>query len=147
MEHLSKLLISGGHSLVVRSGSAISTYDGRGVADLHRLLHESRATLHDADVADKVVGKAAAALMIEGGVSRLHALTISRPALDLLHGSGVETTYDELVDHIVNRAGNGWCPMELRCRDCRTTEECLAQIDDFLNSIKQNNNPTKQNKQ
>ena len=143
MEQLTKLLTSEGHSLVVRNGSAISTYDGRGVADLHRLLHESRATLQGADVADKVVGKAAAALMIEGGVSRLHALTISRPALDLLHGSGVETTYDELADHIVNRAGNGWCPLEMRCRDCLTTKECLTQIDDFLESMKQNNNPLK----
>ena len=143
MEQLSKLLASGGHSLAVRNGSATTTYDGRGVADLHRLLHESPATLRGAEVADKVVGKAAAALMIAGGVKRLHALTVSRPALDLLHGSGVDTTYGELADHIINRAGTGWCPLELRCRDCLTTGECLTQIDDFLESMKQNNNHLK----
>ncbi len=68
LEDLATLLRSGGHSLAVYDGTAVHTYDSRGVADLYRLLREAPATLPGAMVADKVVGKGAAALMILGGV-------------------------------------------------------------------------------
>lgn len=59
---------------------------------------------------NKVVGKAAAALMIVAGVSELHADVISRPALDLLAGSGVKVGYAEEVPHVINRSGTGLVP-------------------------------------
>lgn len=104
----------------------------RGVADLRRLLAEDPGTLRGAFIADKVVGKAAAALMLLGGVEALRAETISDLALGLLHGRGIEVDYGLRVPHIINRTRTGWCPLESRCRDLRTPEECLAAIDTFL---------------
>ena len=127
MEKLIRLLHEGNYSLVVAHGE-IRTFSGRGVSDLYALSGE-------ASVADKVVGKAAAALMIVAGVSELHADVISRPALDLLAGSGVKVGYAEEVPHVINRSGTGWCPLETRCRDLRTPEECVAQIRDFMNAM------------
>ncbi len=88
MEKLIRLLHEGNYSLVVAHGE-IRTFSGRGVSDLYALSGEDPGFLRGASVADKVVGKAAAALMIVAGVSELHADVISRPALDLLAGSGV----------------------------------------------------------
>ena len=73
--------------------------------------------------------------MIVAGVSELHADVISRPALDLLAGSGVKVGYAEEVPHVINRSGTGWCPLETRCRALRTPEECVAQIRDFMNAM------------
>ena len=116
------------------NGNVFRTFDRRGVADLYRLLREEPEFLHGAVVADKVVGKAAAALMLLGGVAELHTDVISSKAIELLHGSSLRYAYDLEVPHIINRARDGWCPLEIRCRDCRTAEECLAQITSFIAS-------------
>ena len=126
MEKLIRLLHKGNYSLVVAHGE-IRTFSGRGVSDLYALSGEDPGFLRGASVADKVVGKAAAALMIVAGVSR--------PALDLLAGSGVKVGYAEEVPHVINRSGTGWCPLETRCHDLRTPEECVAQIRDFMNAM------------
>ena len=116
------------------NGNVFRTFDRRGVADLYRLLREEPEFLHGAVVADKVVGKAAAALMLLGGVAELHTDIISSKAIELLHGSRLRYTFDREVPHIINRTRDGWCPLETRCRDCRTAEECLAQITSFIAS-------------
>ena len=128
------MLHEGGHTLVVANGNVFRTFDRRGVADLYRLLREDPGFLRGAGVADKVVGKAAAALMLLGGVAELHTDVISGKAIELLHGSSLRYAYDLEVPHIINRARDGWCPLETRCRDCRTAEECLTQIEAFIAS-------------
>ena len=58
-------------SCVVRNGDEVRIFRERGVKDLYRLLREEPQLLDGAFVADKVVGKGAAALMILGGVEEL----------------------------------------------------------------------------
>lgn len=40
--------------------------------------------------------------------------------------------YEVEVPHVINRDRTGWCPLEIRCRDCRTARECLERIEEFL---------------
>ncbi len=128
---LAELLETGGHSLVVENGE-VRTFDGRGVKDLLRLLGEEPQVLHGAKVADKVVGKAAAALMTLGRVAKVYAHTISTPAVALLRGNGVEVEFSEEVHHIINRDGTGWCPMEKACRDLQSPQEMLRAIKETM---------------
>lgn len=133
---LIELLRSGNHSLVVACGSDVHAFDGRGVSDLLRLLEEKSALLPGASLADKVVGKAAAALMVLAKVREVYAEVISQPAFDLLSASGIQTSYGVLVPHIVNRAGTGLCPLETRCMDCATPGDCLVRIKEFVAEMK-----------
>lgn len=125
-------LLAEGCSCVIRNGERLRSFHQRGVSDLWQLLHEEPEWLRGAFVADKVVGKGAAALMIAGGVRGLFARTISRPALDLLAGDGIPVEYETAVPYIINRAGNGMCPVEQLCADARTSEECLPRIGAFI---------------
>lgn len=136
MEELIRILTEGNYSLVLEKDSQWHTFTQQGVADLHALYHAPEHLLDGATLADKVVGKGAAALMVAGGVRRVHALTISEPALELLRDNAVEVTYGLLVPHIINRKGDGICPVEKLCSDCRTAEECLPLIDKFVESLK-----------
>ena len=139
MNHLISVLHSGNHSLVVGIADGnIVTFDGRGVSDLLRLLDTEPQTLSGAAIADKVVGKAAAALMIAGRVSALHADMISEQALRLFKTCAQEIAvgYDKIVPHIINRQQTGWCPMELACRDCQTAEECIVKIKEKLSELR-----------
>ena len=116
-------------SCVLRNGE-IYTFERRGVEDLYALL------LLGADVADKVVGKGAAALMVLGRVRRVYADVLSEPAYGLLFQAGISVSYGRLVSAIRNRAGNGWCPVETLCRDKETAEECLPLIAGFVERLR-----------
>lgn len=74
-------------SCVLRNGE-IYTFERRGVEDLYALLREQPGLLLGADVADKVVGKGAAALMVLGRVRRVYADVLSEPGLRTVVSSG-----------------------------------------------------------
>ena len=80
MEKLIRLLHKGNYSLVVAHGE-IRTFSGRGVSDLYALSGEDPGFLRGASVADKVVGKAAAALMIVAGLTAARCRRVSLPLL------------------------------------------------------------------
>lgn len=138
LRELTERLHAGHHALVVRTaGGRTLAFDGRGVSDLLRLHTMEPETLRGAWVADKVVGKAAAALMALGHIAALHADVISRGGLGLLieplpqadgNTQHAHVSYTTLTDHITNRAGTGWCPLERACHDAETPEECLRRI-------------------
>jgi iron complex outermembrane receptor protein len=128
---LIELLHSGTHSLVVANGD-IRIFDGHGVSDLYRLLKEDSDFLKGASIVDKIVGKAAAALMILAEIKEVHADVISQLALDLFAGSGISVSYVTVVPHIINKKQTGWCPLETRCRDSLTPQDCLYRIEEFI---------------
>lgn len=119
-------------SCVICNGGATRLFRERGVKDLYRLLREEPEFLDGAFVADKVVGKAAAALMILGGVAEVFADVVSTPALELFRRSGVAVEHVLEVDYIINRTKTGWCPLETRCHALQTPEECLTRIEEFI---------------
>lgn len=135
---LRECLVGEGHTLMVENHGEVFAGNRRGVADLHQLLAERPEFLRDAIVVDKVIGKGAAAILCVGKVKRVHTDVISQPALKLLEKYGVHTTYDRLVDNIINRQGTGICPVETLCMDFATAEECLPRIDNFLKSLPKN---------
>lgn len=119
-------------SCVIVSGDRVTVGHERGVRDLYRILTTEPGLLSGAFVADKVVGKGAAALMIAGGVGEVYTGLISRPALSLFEASGVKVSYDRCVPNIINRTGDGICPVETLCRDCLTAADCLPLIESFV---------------
>ncbi len=134
VEELAKQLHAEGVSLVLAKGKSSRSFGGRGVADLYRLLREHPEELRGASAADKVVGKAAAALMVLGGVRELYADVISEAALPLLQQHGVYLVSGKRVETIRNRDNSGLCPLEACCKDSPTPEDCLERIAAFIES-------------
>jgi iron complex outermembrane receptor protein len=135
LSKLASVLHVGDFSLVV-ANPIISTYNGRGVSDLYRMVSEHDTILLNAFVADKIVGKGAAALMVLGGVKAIYADVISSAALQLLRNASIEVECSVEVPHIINRKGTDICPIEKLCSACSTAEECLPLITDFLTKMK-----------
>ncbi|MGN0230861.1 MAG: DUF1893 domain-containing protein [Muribaculaceae bacterium] len=106
----------------------------RGVIDLYELLMKDKQTLEGAAIADKVVGKGAAAIMVAGKVSELYADVISKDALGLLAQHGIATNYGKCVDFIVNSQGTGRCPVETLCIEETSVHTMIMKIGDFINS-------------
>jgi len=88
----------------------------RGVAPLLGWL-EAGVDAAGFSAADKVVGKATAFLYCLLGVKAVHANVISDAAVTVLRQHGIIVTWQQQVPAIINRAGDGLCPMEMATRD------------------------------
>lgn len=78
--------------------------------------------------ADKVVGRAAALLYAYMKIKALYADVISEGALELCNEHGIRVSYDTLAKNIINRRGDGICPMEALTADIREPSEALDKI-------------------
>lgn len=116
-----------GNTCAVCRGDALYTSTARGVRPVLDWI-DGGVSLRGFSAADKVVGRAAAFLFVQAGIVRLYADTVSEPALAVLNAYGVPTEYARLVPGIVNRAGDGPCPMEASVLDTDDPDEAMARI-------------------
>ena len=98
------------HSLLVYKDGNISFQDERGIQPL--LIQIKKKGLKNAIVVDKVVGKAAALLMVYGKVKQVHTNVIAKDAIKVFDKYKIEYSYNEIVDNIQNMKKDGLCPME-----------------------------------
>lgn len=136
MENLIRLLHVNACSCVIAHKNQIRTFTGRGVADLYDLFQNNTSFLCGSLVADKVIGKAAAALMILGEVKQVYADIISQPALTLLEESGLSVQFGKIVPFIENRDKTGWCPLESASYELNSPKEIFLVIQDFISKIR-----------
>lgn len=122
-------------SCVIAQGNDVRSFHQRGVADLYTLLYQEPDFLNGASVADKVVGKAAAALMAKGRIKELYTDTISLSALTVLRSHHIPVEFGKVVPYISNRDHTGWCPLETRCYKEESVDSMIRIIDEFLKSI------------
>lgn len=98
-------------SFVYVTEEAVLTSEYKGIRRLLTLVNE-QTVLAEGFVADRIVGKAAALLMVLQGAKNVYAETIDKPALAVFRTHGVNVLFRKLVPIIINRAGDGICPME-----------------------------------
>jgi hypothetical protein len=139
MQCLIDTLLSSGCSLVVERQGDVRTYDKKGVRDLVWLLDHEPERLCGARVADKVVGKASAGLLVQGGVSEVYAHVLSRLAIPLLDCAGIVYTYGELVDRIVIPDGDTRCPLEQIVTPATTAQEVERLLRDHFAEMQSRN--------
>lgn len=128
LEQAKSLLTSTDSTLAVVSVDDFFTSKERGVKPLMHLLKEKKGFLKGASVADKVIGKAAALLMVLGEIKEVHTLIISEPAIKVFEKHNIPCFYDKKVTRIVNRTGDGLCPMETLCLDVENPQEAFDRI-------------------
>lgn len=119
IEKAKKLLSDGNFTCVLCKGDAAYTSTGKGVSPMLTFL-ENGTELRGFSAADKIVGKAAAMLFVCAGVTEVFAEVMSVGARDYLKSRGVACSCEILTEKIINRKGDGLCPMEL----------AVANIDD-----------------
>ncbi|NLO62985.1 MAG: DUF1893 domain-containing protein [Clostridiaceae bacterium] len=115
--------------VAVRNGRIMDSHD-RGIAPIMALVLADTNALRGACVADKVIGKAAALLLVRAGVERLFANTISEHAMSLLSEYHLTFEFGQSVPYIMNRAGDGMCPMESLVLEVNDPEEAFRVLRD-----------------
>jgi len=119
--------------IAMKGGKVVARETGRGIGPALRLFRADR--LRGADVADKIVGKAAAALFVLGGAVSVHADVMCESAAELLSAYGIPNSADAIVPAIINRKGTGLCPMEAAVLDLDDLQAMVAAIERTLAAL------------
>ena len=120
-------MIDGGYTCVVLIDDFEYTSYDRGVKPLISLLQSNRSVV-GAFAADKCVGAGAAHLYVLLGVRAVWANVISASAIDVLENNNIETYYDKSVPYIINRRGDGMCPIESAVASAKSSTEAYDLI-------------------
>ncbi len=120
-------LLENGYTCVLRRGEEEYSSTLRGVRPLLDFL-DSGKSFSSFCAADKTVGAGAAYLYILLGVGKVFALVMSERARELLLDASIEVDAERIVPYIINRAGDGQCPIEIAVKDAKNPTDALEKI-------------------
>ncbi len=129
-----ELLANGEYTCVMVKNEEVYTSTHRGVKPLVT-WYESDVDFTSFSAADKVVGKATAFLYILLKVKSVYAKVISKSALEVLKSNNIEIQYTDLVEHIINRQGDGICPFESAVMNCNTPQKAYIEIKNKMKEL------------
>lgn len=125
---------------VARSASgALHEFHSKGIIDLYTLVTEQPTFLHGGLLADEVIGRGAALLLVKAGAKEVWADMISEQALEVLNAAGIPVSYSNKVPYIINRTKTGMCPVEKLTQQVTDPEEAYRLIGQFLSEINKPN--------
>ncbi len=105
-----------GHTIALCKGENIITSDKKGISPMIGFIDDG-ADLRGYSASDLVVGKAAAMLFVKAGIKEVFAKNLSKSGKEYLEKHGITVKFDVLTDKILNRSGDGICPMECAVSD------------------------------
>lgn len=118
-----------GHSICLCKNGEFFTDDGRGISPMMRFIAQGR-DLDGYSAADVIVGKAAAMLFVKAKIASVYGVVMSKSAAEFLEKNNTPFSYKELTGKIINRRGDGVCPMEQTVEnidDCNIAYNALRE--------------------
>lgn len=135
MEEAITLIRSGKAScVVIKDGKILRKLNDRGIGPVISLYEEG--IINNAEVADKIIGKAAAMILVLGNVKKVYGETMSKEAEKYLKMHHIEVGYGRCIDVIRNREGNGICPMERAVMAIDEPKEALEVLKQTLAKLR-----------
>ena len=132
---LIKKLNTSDHTLVIWDGDNFIGRSGIGVKPLMTFLREDKDFFHGKEVADTIIGKAAALLLVASGASAVYGQTMSRSAINLLDQYQIPYGYETLVDHIQNRDKTGLCPLEDAVQNINEPSQAFDAVENRIQEL------------
>ena len=127
-----------GHTVCLVKGESIFKSTKRGVAPLLEFIDGGR-DFSGFSAADKIVGKAAALLYAHMGVKEVYAEVMSKSAEQVLKAQNIMYSYGIIAEKIINRKGDGVCPMEDAVENISSPHEAVTAIKNKLKLISSGN--------
>lgn len=137
LERAKELLSGGGCTCVLIRGQTSYISEERGIAPLASFADSfGKGGLSGFAAADKIVGRAAALIYAYLGISELYAEVLSSGAEETLKQNGICFECGIRTENIVNRRGDGICPMESAVADIKDPVTALERLREKLRQIK-----------
>jgi hypothetical protein len=114
--------------VVVKGGRILYSSRERGIAPFFQAVQSLGVSLHNAAMADRIMGSAVAMLCLHARITSVYASIASQGALDMLKGQGVTVSSEEAVPFISNYDGTDLCPFEKLARSCQEPSQLFAAL-------------------
>lgn len=111
IEKAKQILEENNYTCVLVKDDKVYTSTKKGVAPVLDLMSK-KVDLKGFALADRVIGKSVAYLVIHAGIAEVNTVMISKHAQDVFTKYEIPFSYEVLVDRILNNAKDGFCPME-----------------------------------
>lgn len=114
--------------VIVKKGQVLFISRERGIAPFFQAVQGIGKGLHNAAVADRIVGLAVAMLCLHARITSVYAGIMSQGASDMLRKKGLTVDSKSTVSHISNYDGTDWCPFEKLANSCQKPSQLLAML-------------------
>lgn len=129
------LLQQGAYTCVLCKGEVTYTSNRIGIAPMMEFI-DAGYDLCGFCAADRIVGRAAALLFVLADIRAVYADVISEGAVGVLESHGIEVSYRVKTPYIINRQGNGPCPMERAVADIEDPEQAKRAIRQTMEQLR-----------
>ena len=114
--------------VIVKGGQVLFSSKERGVMPFFQAVQSMEESLHNAAMADRIVGSAIAMLCLYARISSVYAGIASQGALDMLKGQGVTVSSKNAAPYISNYDGTDLCPFEKLAGSCQGPSQLFAAL-------------------
>lgn len=105
-----------------------------GIKPLIGLLNNNK-DLNGYSIADKIVGKAQAMLIVKANIKEVYTKVLSKQGEMILKKYNIPYSYETLTDQIINRKGTDICPMEKTVKDIDDIEDGYILLKEAVKNI------------
>lgn len=134
LEKAKELLIKNNYTCVLCDGDEIFYSNKRGVKPLIEFF-ETKKSFYGFSGADKTVGAGAAHIYVLLGVKEIWANIISEEGEKILKENNILVTYEKKAPYIINRAGDGQCPVEKCVKGIYDSKEAYERIKETVDLL------------
>ena len=137
MNHYLETLEETGNSLMIyQNGELIFESSLKGIRPHLKAIDELGSRLESSLMVDKILGRAAAFLMIYGRAGEAIAAVLSTPGRRVLEKYNLKFSYAEEVPHIKMENGVIYCPFERMVQGIDDPDEAYRAIVEKMNSFR-----------
>jgi hypothetical protein len=118
--------------VIVKEGRVLLSSKERGVAPLFQAIQSMGKDLHNAAMADHIVGSAVAILCLHARIASVYAGIASQGALDMLKREGVAISSKNIVPYISNYDGTDLCPFEKLASNAENPAQLFSNLKEMF---------------
>ncbi len=134
LQKAKQIMLDGNYTCVLYDGTNKHYSNLKGVRPLIDFLN-SKIDFNGYYAADKVVGAGAAHLYVLLGVKSVWANVISSAAKEVLQNNNISVFFEMQVPYIINRTGDGMCPIEDCVKGIINSDAALVAIQKRLKEL------------
>jgi len=121
--------------MIFHHGELIFQSAEKGIKPHLDAFRELGDKLHGTIMVDKIVGRAAAFLIVHARAAEVHAVVLSKPGMEVLEQYAVPYVKETLVDHVLTVDGQIYCPFESMVQGIDNVDKAYEAIINKMKSM------------
>jgi hypothetical protein len=134
-DYLRELEATGNCLMIFSNGELIFQSKSKGIRPHLEAIEEFGEKLHGSLIVDKIVGRAAALLILYSRASEVQAQVLSEPGKQVFDEHKLDYNYLHLVPHIKQEDGRIFCPFERMVQGISDPEKAYRAIIEKMASL------------